>query len=423
MKVLVVGGGGREHALAWAIRESPLVRDLVVAPGNPGTASLGRSVPVAADDVAGIVTLADAERPDLVVVGPEAPLCLGLADALRTRGVSVYGPSKDAARLEGSKVFAKEFMRRRGIPTADFAIVDSAEGARAALSGRRSPVVVKADGLAAGKGVVVCDSGDDALPHALAMLSGSAFGDAGRRIVIEDRLEGEEASFLVVASGKSFVALATSQDHKRLGDGDRGPNTGGMGAYAPAPIVSEEVRARAIAEVVEPALEGLAREGMPFVGTLYAGLMIDGGRPRVLEFNVRFGDPETEALVLLHGGDLFAAMLAAAKGDLGGMRLDPRAAAAATVVLASAGYPASSDKGRAIDGVDRAGRREGVVVFHAGTASVDGRLVTAGGRVLAVSAAGKDLRQAIDRAYGAVSDVRFEGMQLRRDIGARALGR
>ncbi len=420
MKVLLVGGGGREHALAWALCRSPLVGELVTAPGNPGTAGLGRNAPVAAEDVAGQVALAGAEKPDLVVVGPEAPLCAGLADRLRAEGFTVYGPSAAASRLEGSKSFAKEFMKRHGIPTADFVVATSPEQARHALEGRRSPVVVKADGLAAGKGVVVCDDGAEALPHALSMLSGEAFGDAGRTVVLEDRLEGEEASFLVIASGTSYVALDAAQDHKRLLDGDRGPNTGGMGVHAPAPVVTPVVRARILSEVIEPALRGLAADGCPFVGTLYAGLMIDRDDLKVLEFNVRFGDPETEVLVLRVGGDLAAVLTAAARGDLAGASLAVRPGAAATIVLASAGYPVSSDRGRAIEGVDVAGRRPGVVVFHAGTAMKEGTLVTAGGRVLAVSASGDDLKQALDRAYAAVDDIHFEGMQVRRDIGRRA---
>jgi phosphoribosylamine--glycine ligase len=420
--VLVVGAGSREHALAAAlVTEGHAV---VTAPGNAGTEAIGRNAPVRADDVAGLVDLAVSEHADLVVVGPELPLTLGLVDALASRGVRAFGPSQAAARLEGSKVFMKRFCERHGIPTAAFAAFEDPDAAERHVRSRGKPLVVKADGLAAGKGVVVADTVEEACAAIDWMARKRELGDAGAALVLEDRLEGEEASFHVVCDGSTTVALAAAQDHKRVGDGDRGPNTGGMGAYAPAPVVTPEVRERVLREIVEPTLRGMAEEGAPFRGVLFVGLMIHQGVPRVLEYNVRFGDPEATVLVPTYGGSWFELLEAASRGDLSGVRTAPgagTAGAALAVVMAAAGYPGKPRTGDRIAGLD-APLAPGAFVRHAGTARApSGELVTSGGRVLAVGACAEHLDAAARAAYEAVGRIHWEGEHHRRDIGARAL--
>ncbi len=419
-RVLIVGSGSREHALASALA----THELLIAPGNAGTAALGRNVPVAATDVAGLVALAERERVDLVVVGPEAPLVAGLVDALEAKGIRAFGPSKAAARLEGSKAFMKELLGRHAIPTAAFAVFEDAEAAKAHVRKANRPLVVKADGLAAGKGVVVASSVEEACAAIDTMLVGRAFGEAGARVVVEEILPGEEASFHVVCDGTRAFPLVAAQDHKRVFDGDKGPNTGGMGAYAPAPVVTPAVHARVMSTIVEPTLRAMAEEGMPFRGVLFVGLMIEGDLPRVLEFNVRFGDPETTVLVPMLEGDWFALLDGAARGDLSAAAASSRTreGAALAVVMAAEGYPGTPRTGDAIEGLD-AKLPEGAFVFHAGTKQADGKVVTSGGRILTVGARGASFEDARAKSYAAVSTIRFRGEHHRTDIGHRALAR
>jgi phosphoribosylamine--glycine ligase len=423
VKVLVVGGGGREHALCRKLAQSKLCTGLVCAPGNPGIERIARAAPVKADDVAGLVSLARAERFDLVVVGPEAPLALGLADRLAEDGIACFGPSRAAAEIEGSKAFAKEVMARAGIPTAAFGTFTDPAPARAFAAARGGRVAVKADGLAAGKGVIVCGGEAEADRAIDAILVNRAHGAAGARIVVEDRLEGEEASVIALADGTDFLLLAPAQDHKRVGDGDTGPNTGGMGAYSPAPVVTPRLLDEVGERVIAPALRQLAAMGRPFRGALYAGLMIGPDGPKVIEFNARLGDPETQAILARLDTDLLPALLAAARGGLRGGTLAFRPEAAVTVVLAAAGYPGKVRTGDPIEGLEALPDSDELAVLHAGTAWKDGRVVTAGGRVLGVTALGATVREARERAYAACGRIRFEGMHFRRDIGARALAR
>jgi phosphoribosylamine--glycine ligase len=418
-KVLVVGSGSREHALAWALARAGHAP--IVAPGNAGTRFLGRNADVRADDLSGLVALAKTERVELVVIGPEAPLVLGLADALAEANIPCFGPSKAAARLEGSKAFMKAFLKRHRIPTAEFVVVSDRESAHAHVRRVGRPLVVKTDGLAAGKGVVVASTVEETLEAIDAAMVHGAFGDAGRTLVLEERLAGEEASFHVLCDGARALALPAAQDHKRIFDGDRGPNTGGMGAYAPAPIVTASVQAEVLRAVVEPTLRGLADEGTPFRGVLFVGLMIDQGKPRVLEFNVRFGDPEACVLLPLLPGDPFALLHGAAIGQLRDVP-GVRPGAALGVVMASEGYPASPRTGDAIEGLEAAAALKDVLVFHAGTRRGDDGIVrTSGGRVLTVVGLGADLEVARRRAYEGVSRIRWRGEQHRSDIGWRAL--
>ncbi len=420
MRVMIVGSGAREHALAWRIRRGGGVSDLFCLPGNGGTASLASSVDVAAGDVEAVVAAAQEHRIDLVVVGPEAPLVGGLVDRLRQAGVSAFGPVAAAARLEGSKVYAKKFMERHGIPTAGFRVFDDAPEAAEHVRARAEPMVVKADGLAAGKGVYVCATRAEALRAIDDVMVRRVHGDAGRIVIVEDCLAGEEASLLVITDGRIAVPLEAAQDHKRVGDGDAGENTGGMGACAPAAVLGPALRDRVMDRVVLPAIAGMRAEGTPFTGCLYAGLMIAGGEPQVLEFNVRFGDPETQPLMHLMDDDILPFLDGAAGG-----RLDDRAprwhpGAACCVVMAQEGYPGPYRKGDVITGVEDAERLEGVVVFHAGTRrDPDGRLVASGGRVLGVSGLGADLAEARRRAYAGVDRIRWSGAFCRRDIGSR----
>jgi phosphoribosylamine--glycine ligase len=426
VKVLVVGSGGREHALVWKIALSPRVDVVLAAPGNDAMAGAASCFPqVKAADVGAIVALARKERVDLVVVGPEDPLAAGLVDRLREAGVAVFGPTQAAARLESSKGFAKEFMARHRIPTASFQIFDDHEAARAHVRRLGGVCVVKADGLAAGKGVAVCGGVTEAEAALEEIMGQRRFGDAGARVVIEERLEGEEASYYAITDGEHVVTLAAAQDHKRALEGDKGENTGGMGAYSPAPVLTEAVEKRVLEEVVHPTIRGMHAEGHPYTGVLYVGLMLDStGAPRVIEFNVRFGDPETQPLVLRMDGDLVPLLDASARGELERATPVGFRDAAVCVVLASGGYPRSYETGMAIEGLEAAERSEDVVIFHAGTRrGASGGFETAGGRVLGVTARGVNVEEARERAYAAADRIRFDAVHLRRDIGARALAR
>ncbi|WP_394848819.1 phosphoribosylamine--glycine ligase [Pendulispora brunnea] len=421
-RVLVVGSGAREHALARVL-SSPEC-EILCAPGNAGTGLSFRNVPVAVDDIPGIVAAAEREGVSLVVVGPELPLTLGLVDALAEKGIPAFGPSKAAAQLEGSKSFMKRFLKRHSIPTADFAIFDDVDAAEAYVRAAARPLVVKADGLAAGKGVTVATTPEQALLAVRQMMRDNAFGDAGKTVVIEELLPGEEASFHVICDGERAVPLPAAQDHKRVGDGDTGPNTGGMGAYAPAPVVTPEVHGRVMRTIVEPTLAGLKAEGTPFRGVLFVGLMIEAGVPRVLEFNVRFGDPETGVLTSLcsfTGGGWLGLLNGAAHGQFPPTQLECEGAAL-SVVMAAEGYPAKVRNGDVITGLEKTPENEHVHVLHAGTTRrEDGAIVTAGGRVLNVVGRGATLEEAASRAYAQVDAISWPGEHHRRDIGSRAL--
>ncbi|MBU6283471.1 phosphoribosylamine--glycine ligase [bacterium] len=419
--ILVVGSGGREHALAWKLRQSPRCGRLLCAPGNAGIEGVADCVPVEAGDVAGLVALVERENLGLVVVGPEVPLASGLVDELAARGRRAFGPRRDGARLEGSKAFAKEIMREAGVPTADFAIASTAREAHDRIDRVGGPIVVKADGLAAGKGVYVCGTADEAHAAIDEVMGRRIFGEAGGRVVLEALLPGEEASFLALTDGETVVPLASSQDHKRIGDGDTGPNTGGMGAYSPAPVVTPELEREVVESVLRPVVRTLRARGIDFRGVLYAGLMIDRGRPSVLEFNVRFGDPECQPLMMRMKGDLVDVLDAVIDGRLATTPIEWDARAAACVVVAAPGYPGPIEKGAPIEGLDAAPSDGDVVVFHAGTTrDADGRVVTAGGRVLGVTALGESIPDAVARAYARAGRIRFPGMQMRSDIGHRA---
>lgn len=419
MKVLIVGGGGREHALAWKIGGSPYADEVIVAPGNAGIRRHARCVPVADTEVEGLVSLARDEGVGLVVVGPEAPLVAGLADRLEAEGIAVFGPSAAAAEIEGSKAFAKEFMERRGIPTASARVHDALGPLLEHLEAAPLPVVVKASGLAAGKGVAICRTRDEAVAAGRDFMEGRIFGAAGDRVVVEEFLEGEEASFLALVDGTRVLPLAVCQDHKALLDGDRGPNTGGMGAFTPVPSVGDDLAARVTDEVLLPAVRGLAEEGRPFRGLLYAGLMFTPRGPRVLEFNARFGDPETQALMLRMGSDLLPLLAAASHGDLGGRTVEWREGTSLCVVMAAPGYPAKARAGLPISGLEAVEAGPDLQVFHAGTREEGGRTVTAGGRVLGVTAFAPTGADARRRAYDATRRIHWEGVQFRTDIGAR----
>ncbi|MGI9187093.1 MAG: phosphoribosylamine--glycine ligase [Gaiellales bacterium] len=421
MRILVVGSGGREHALVSVIAASPHCLEVHAAPGNPGIALVGKCHAVKVDDIDGQVALAQELGVDLVVVGPEVPLVLGLADRLRAAGIAVFGPSAAAAQVEGSKAFTKELLEAAGVDTAKAFTVTTLDEARHAIDALGGRCVVKADGLAAGKGVIVCSDAAEAEQAAQELLGG-ALGQAGATLVIEERMEGPELSVLALCHGEAAVPLPSARDYKRIGEGGTGPNTGGMGAISPAPGVSDEEAQRIVETVHKPILRELAERGIPFSGCLYAGLMLTETGPRVLEFNVRFGDPETEAVLPRLGEDLLPLLMACANGTLEDGTLRTIPGAAVTVVLASRGYPASSESGTPISGVADAGRARDVAVFHAGTAIDGGQLVTAGGRVLAVTARGADGAAAAEAAYAAADMIAFDGRQLRRDIGSDAQG-
>lgn len=424
MKVLVIGGGGREHALAWKLAQAPRVQKVYVAPGNGGTARDDRLHNVPITDLTALRDWALAEKIGLTVVGPEAPLAAGVVDDFRAHGLRIFGPTRAAAQLESSKAFAKAFMARHQIPTAAYETFTDAAAAHAYVDRMGAPIVVKADGLAAGKGVVVATTAAEAHEAIDFMLLdnklGVAHNDGGARVVIEECLQGEEASFIVLCDGRNVTALATSQDHKRLLDGDQGPNTGGMGAYSPAPVVTPEVHGRAMREIILPTIRGMEKDGIPFTGFLYAGLMIDAeGRPKTLEFNCRMGDPETQPILMRMKSDLFEVLLAATSGTLDKVDLQWDRRIALGVVMAAAGYPMDPRKGDAITGLPP--DSDEAMVFHAGTAERDGATVTAGGRVLCVTALGESVRGAQQRAYETLQGIQFEGAQYRRDIGWRAI--
>ncbi len=421
MKVLVLGSGGREHALVWKLRQSPRVTKLYCAPGNGGISDDAECLPVEMKNVDAILKLADQLKPDLTVVGPELPLMLGVVDELTSRGYKVFGPMKDAAQLESSKSFAKEFMQRHRIPTAHYAICNSLDEIHEALPHFHTPIVVKADGLAAGKGVVICNTKEEVVQVSSEMLSGKMLGDAGSRIVLEEFLKGEEVSFLVLCDGENVVPLAAAQDHKRIGDGDTGPNTGGMGAYSTDTLLDEQMQQWLLTHVAHPVVAGMKAEGAEYKGVLYCGLMMTARGPMVLEFNCRFGDPETQPILMRLDSDLVDALEAAADGKLNEVKLDWTSDATACVVVASGGYPGTYENGKTIHGLKEADALEGVKVFHAGTSKRDGSYYTAGGRVLGVTARGKDLRAAVNRAYEAVAKISFDGAYSRKDIAARAL--
>ena len=421
MRVLVVGGGGREHALCWTIAASPLVETLFCAPGNAGIAADAVCVLIGAEDLDGILGFARQQRIDFVVVGPEAPLVAGLVDRLEEAGIKAFGPSAAAAKLEGSKAFTKELCARHHIPTASYGRFTDFEAAKAFIEDRPLPIVVKADGLAAGKGVTIAETHDAALDAAREMLTGGSFGAAGEEIVIEEFLTGEEASFFALVDGETALPLVAAQDHKRAGDGDTGPNTGGMGAYSPAPVVTEEIAERIMARIVRPTVAAMKTEGAPFKGVLYAGLMIEDGEPSLLEYNVRFGDPECQALMVRLASDLLPALIASADGVLDMFDLRWHDDAALTVVMASKGYPGAYEKGGAIDGLDALAAIDGVTVFHAGTEDDGGTIRAAGGRVLGITALAPSIAKAQTLAYRAVDAIDWPGGFCRRDIGARAI--
>jgi phosphoribosylamine--glycine ligase len=422
MKILVIGSGGREHALAWRLKQSPRVQKVFVAPGNGGTAREEGVENVGVSAIPDLVEFAKNEGIQLTVVGPEAPLAAGVVDAFRAAGLKIFGPTQAAAQLESSKDFAKQFMARHQIPTAAFATFTDAAAAHAYIQDKGAPIVVKADGLAAGKGVVVAQTAEEAHAAVEAMLSGNSMGEAGHRVVIEECLVGEEASFIVMVDGEHVLALATSQDHKRLLDGDEGPNTGGMGAYSPAPVVTPEIHAKVLREVIRPVVAGMQAEGTPFTGFLYAGLMIGAdGRLGVLEFNCRMGDPETQPIMMRLKSDLVTLLEAAIDGSLDRVDAEWDRRCALGVVMAAAGYPDSPRKGDAITGLDAKG--EDFHVFHAGSAIEGDQVVTAGGRVLCVTALGDTVKIAQTRAYEVAENIDFAGRQMRRDIGWRAIRR
>ncbi len=420
MHILILGGGGREHALAWKIAQSPLVSRLTVAPGNAGIAAVADCIDLPIEDGAAVTAWAVAEGAEFVVVGPEAPLAAGVADSVRAAGLPVFGPSKAAAQLEASKAFTKQICDACGAPTAGWARFTEHAPAQAHVRSTGAPIVIKADGLAAGKGVVVAETLAQA-EAALDDMFGGALGAAGAEVVIEEFMAGEEASFFVLTDGETVLPLASAQDHKRVGDGDTGPNTGGMGAYSPAPVMTREVEELALETIVRPTIAEMKARATPYSGVLYAGLMIQDGVPRLVEYNVRFGDPECQVLMMRLQSDIVPALLACAKGTLLDTTLDWRPDPAITVVMAANGYPGSYEKGTVISGLDEANRAEDVVVFHAGTRIENGATVAAGGRVLNVSATGADLRQARERAYGAVDLIDWPGGFCRTDIGWRAL--
>lgn len=425
MKVLIIGGGGREHALAWKAAQSDTVEQVFLAPGNAGTELETKltNVNVDAEDVEGLLAFAKQESVDLTIVGPEAPLVLGVVDRFNEVGLKIFGPTQAAAQLEGSKAFTKDFLARHQIPTAEYQNFTEIEPAIAYVREKGAPIVVKADGLAAGKGVIVAMTLDEAEAAIKDMLAGNAFGEAGSRVVIEEFLDGEEASFIVMVDGKNVLPFATSQDHKRVGNGDTGPNTGGMGAYSPAPVVTPEIHNRIMQEVIMPTVEGMASEGNPYSGFLYAGVMVMAdGTPKVIEYNCRFGDPETQPIMLRLQSDLVDLCLKATAGDLdkASIQFDPRAAVG--VVLAAGGYPASYNKGDVIEGLDKASESDGKV-FHAGTKLVDGQVTTNGGRVLCATAMGDNVTQAQQNAYAITKQISWQGVFYRTDIAYRAIDR
>lgn len=422
MQVLVIGSGGREHALAWKASQSASVEKVYCVPGNPGIAQIAECVPMDIADNDALVAFALENKIDLTIVGPEVPLANGVVDAFRAKGLAIFGPTQAAAQIEGSKSFAKDLMKKYGIPTAAFEVFTEAEAAKAYIVEQGAPIVIKADGLAAGKGVVVAMTLDEALEAVDMMMCDQAFGSAGCQVVVEEFLTGEEASILTFCDGTTIVPMISSQDHKRAYDNDEGPNTGGMGTYAPAPVVTADVLARVQKEILEPTVAAMKAEGIPYTGCLYAGLMITENGPKVIEFNARFGDPETQVVLPLLDSDMAEIMMACVNGNLADLDIQWKDGAAVCVVMAAGGYPQSYRKGDVISGLDKAAEL-GATVFHAGTAAKDGNIVTNGGRVLGVTAIGTDVQKAVDNAYAAVKSIHFDDVHYRNDIAYRAIAR
>jgi len=423
MNVLLIGNGGREHAIAWKLAQSKILDKLYIAPGNPGTAKCGKNVPIGTTDIGKLVDFAKENKVALVVVGPEDPLAAGAVDIFEAAGIKAFGPSGAAAQLEADKAFSKIMMRSSAISTAEGRIFDKFSDAKAYIASRDEPVVIKAAGLAKGKGVFVCNDPADGILAAEKIMRGKIFGDAGSKIIVEDKLLGEEASILAFVDGKSIYVMESSQDHKAIGDGDSGPNTGGMGAYSPAPVVTDGLMDQITREILVPIVDGMNRNDTPYKGVLYAGVMITAGGPRVLEFNVRFGDPETQPILMRLKSDLLQVMLAVCDGKLDEITLEWDERPAVCVVMAAGGYPGEYEKGKKITGLDEAEQIEDVVVFHAGTAEKDGDIVTNGGRVLGVTAKGNSIADAKARAYSGVDKIKFEGAYCRRDIADKAIRR
>lgn len=423
MRVLVVGGGGREHALIWKLRQSPRVREMYAAPGNGGIAELAECVDISASEVRRLADFATKKAVDLTVVGPELPLTLGIVDEFEGRGLRIFGATQQAAILEGSKVFAKRLMKKYKIPTGFFQTFYRADDAKRYIQDVGAPIVVKADGLAAGKGAIVCRTVPEALDALQRIMEDRVFGDAGERVVIEEFLDGEEASFLVFTDGETVVPMASCQDHKAAFDDDKGPNTGGMGAYSPAPVVTEAIHQKIMDQIMIPTVKAMAAEGRPYRGVLYAGLMIKDGNPSVLEFNVRFGDPEAQPLLVRMESDLLPVLEAVLDRRLHELEIAWSPSAAVCVVMVAGGYPGAYDQGKVITGLPAAARLKDVVIFHAGTSLHGGKVVTSGGRVLGVTALGRDISEAIPRAYRAVEKIRWDGVHYRTDIGRKAINR
>ncbi len=423
MKILVVGGGGREHTLVWKISQSPLVDKIYCAPGNPGIAELAECVHIGADEITALREFAQAEEIDLTVVGPEVPLTMGIVDTFQAAGLEIFGPDKAAAQIEGSKGFSKDLMARYNIPTAAYQSFTDHAQAVAYIRKQGAPIVVKADGLAAGKGVIVAMTEEQAIAAVDDIMLDQVFGDAGASVVIEEFMDGEEASFFAFTDGKNILPLASSQDHKRVNDNDEGPNTGGMGAYSPAPVVTDELHQVIVDTIVKPTVDGMAKDGCPYSGILYVGLMIKDGQPRVVEYNARFGDPEAQPLLMRMRSDIVPVLQACARGKLEQDSIEWHDKAAVCVVMASGGYPAAYEKGLPISGLDDAAKIDDLMVFHAGTALKDGDIVNQGGRVLGVTGLGNSVRDAIDKAYVGVKVIHWENVHYRNDIGARALNR
>jgi len=421
MKVLVVGGGGREHALVWKIAQSPKVSKIYCAPGNAGISEQAEIVPIKANDLKGLLEFALKEKIDLTVVGPEDPLTRGIVDLFESKGLTIFGSSQKAAEIEGSKAFAKDMMRRYHIPTASYGIFEDPKEAVAHIRRKGAPIVVKADGLAAGKGVIVCKTVQEAVQWVERIMVEKVFGEAGNRVVIEECLVGEEASYIAFTDGKVILPMASSQDHKPVFDGDKGPNTGGMGAYSPAPVVTDRVHERIMEKILRPIIQGMGEEGRPYKGVLYAGLMIDNDHPKVLEFNARFGDPETQPVLMRMKGDIIPVLEACIDGSLSRCKIEWDGRASVCVVMASSGYPGDYEKGRVIKGLQEVSRMKDIFVFHAGTALKEGEMVTNGGRVLGVTGLGEDIPRAIERTYEAVKKISWDGVHYRTDIGEKAL--
>lgn len=420
MKVLIIGAGGREHALAWKLSRSGRVGKIFIAPGNAGTAEIGENIDIAIDDLPALLKFAESTKIDLTVVGPELPLTLGIVDDFRAANLKIFGPSKRAAELEGSKAFCKDLLKKYNIPSAEYEKFTDAVKAKEYLKNATLPLVIKADGLAAGKGVIICQTHAEAVAAVELLMEERAFGSAGEMIIIEEFLEGEEVSILAIADGTTVVPLAPAQDHKAIFDGDKGPNTGGMGAYSPTPLLTPAMEADILQNILEPTIQAMDDEGREYTGVLYAGLMIKDGYAKVLEFNCRFGDPETQPVLMRLENDLFELLMAATEEELDEVSLTWTNATAVCVVLASAGYPGKYEKGRVISGLDKLAGQKDVIAFHAGTATENGEVVTAGGRVLGITALGASTADAITKAYKAVESIEWDGVYFRTDIGAKA---